>query len=927
MSLASLLTGENAPYIDQQYSAWREDPSSVSPEWAGFFEGWNAAAGLTNGAGPGAVIAGGAASGSDADLERRVAGVTMMVNAYRVRGHIEAEIDPLDSRDSTPHPELHPEYYKLQADLDQDVSTAPLFGAPARMKLRDLQALLRSIYCGGIGAEFMNIQIQEQKLWVQRQMETRAQRPALDATSARRYLRKVTDAERFEQSLHTRFPGTKRFSIEGGEGLVPLLDLLIEGGGEHGVDLVVLGMAHRGRLNTLVNIMDKPIRHVLDEFEDVQSESFQGSGDVKYHLGHSSTRALASGQLIDLSLAFNPSHLEAVDPVVEGRCRAHQDRRRDEKHEFVMPILIHGDAAFAGQGLVTETLNLSELSGYRTGGTIHVIVNNQIGFTATPTDSRSTPYCTDVARMLAVPIFHVNGEDALAVAEVARMAVEWRQTFHRDVIIDMYCYRRYGHNEGDEPAFTQPLLYETIRAKKPVAELTRVALKAHGFIDGATIAAVEAESDAWVKESSNDPSRAHDSYVGNTDSVMAAVWAPFKGGTLSESVDTRVPLAQLKALVTRANTMPDDFKVHRKIGRLLKQRLAMVSGDRPVDWAVGEQAAFATLLSEGYPVRLSGQDSGRGTFSHRHAVLSDPTNGAEYYPLQSVAAGDATFSALDSSLSEAAVLGFEFGYSLDRPEALVIWEAQFGDFANGAQIIIDQFIVATEQKWNRNSGVVMLLPHGYEGQGPEHSSARLERFLQLCAEDNLFVANCTTPANFYHLLRRQVHQRLRKPLVVMAPKSLLRHARATSTLEELADGRFMRVLPEADPAIGSAGVQRVVFCSGKVYYDLLEEREERDEKRVALVRLEQLHPFPADEITAELMRYAGDDGAPIEVVWCQEEPQNMGAWPMMDEWMGGVLGGRPPRYVGRRPSASPATGSPSKHRAEQAALVDEALTI
>ncbi len=911
MSLSSLLTGENAGFLDQKYSAWRADPASVEPEWAALFSGWEEgyAAGLREG--------GGAAV--DPDLERRAAAVPQLINAYRVRGHIEAAINPLGPQDDRSHPELHPPHYGLQGDLETAVLTSPLFGTPQRLPLKDLVARLRRVYCGAIGAEFMNIEDLGQKRWVQEQMETRFEDPALDRASAREYLRKVIDAEGFEQAIHTRFPGTKRFSLEGGEGLVPLVERVVQEVAQRGVDHVILGMAHRGRLNVLVNIMEKPIRHILDEFEDMPSESFQGSGDVKYHLGYSTARALPGGGEVDLSLAFNPSHLEAVDPVVEGRARAQQDRRRGEAYRSVMPILIHGDAAFSGQGLVSETLNLSELSGYRTGGTIHIIVNNQIGFTATPSESRSTPYCTDVARMLAIPIFHVNGEDPEAVAQVARMAARWRQTYHRDVVIDMYCYRRYGHNEGDEPAYTQPLLYEVIRAKPTASECAAAALLEAGLVDEVVIDAVKAESRAWVERSSAPDQGRYDSYEGNTASEMAAVWAPYKGGSLSDDVETAVPLERLVALMERANALPDGFATHRKIKRLLKQRLEIAAGERPVDWAFAEQAAFATLVAEGHPVRLSGQDSGRGTFSHRHATLADATDGREIQPLSQLSTETSSFQVFDSSLSEAGVLGFEFGYSLERPEGLIIWEAQFGDFANGAQIIIDQFIVGTEQKWNRNSGVVMLLPHGYEGQGPEHSSARLERFLQLCAEDNLFVANCTTPANFFHLLRRQVHQRLRKPLVVMAPKSLLRHSACVSALEDLATGRFQRVIPDRSLAPGEA--RRVVFCSGKVYYDLLDARAEGGQP-VALVRLEQLYPFPEAEIRAVLAAHPG-----AEVVWCQEEPQNMGAWPMMDEWLGGVLGGTPPRYAGRAPSASPASGSPRKHRREQAALVAKALTL
>ena len=936
MDISSLLTGENAAFLDAQYQAWLRDPDAVLPEWARFFAAQGGAQ-PDGGRSPGArpsfrapTIFNPSARGASATeaevlaAAQRQARAAQLINAYRVRGHTEADIDPLGMVENVAHPELTLEYYGLsEADLDRPVSGHFVYGVPEVTTLRTIITRLRTAYCGTFGVEFMNIPDPEKKRWLQQRFERLQDSPGLSREDELRVLHKLSDAEGFERFIHNRFPGTKRFSLEGAETLIPLLDLAIEQLADSGVDEIILGMAHRGRLNVLANILGKPVRYIVNEFQDTGADTFQGSGDVKYHLGYASTRVARCGRPVRLSLAFNPSHLEAVDPVVEGRVRARQDRLGVRAHATVVPMLLHGDAAFAGQGLVAEVLNLSELTGYRTGGTIHVIVNNQIGFTTAPKDARSTPYCTDVARMLAVPIFHVNGEDPVAVAQVVAIAVEWRQTFHQDVIIDMYCFRKHGHNEGDEPSFTQPRLYEAIRSHPTARVVYARRMIARGELTPDDVDRISGESRERLEQElaeGPDPS-GWDSYEGDLSSPMGQLWTRHRSGSVHDEVDTRVPIDHLRGLLLRANEVPADFKAHRKIVRLLDQRREMANGERPIDWGVGEQAAFATLVDEGVRVRLSGQDSGRGTFSHRHAALLDTRTGAEYRPLQHLTETQATFQVFDSLLSEAGVLGFEFGYTLDYPDALVLWEAQFGDFANGAQVIIDNFIMATEQKWNRCSGLVCLLPHGYEGQGPEHSSARVERYLQLCAEDNVIVANCTTPASFYHLLRRQALMRARKPLVVMSPKSLLRNPACASSLEELAEGHFQRVIPDIE--VDPAEVQRVIFCSGKVYYDLRDERERRGERRVALVRLEQLYPMPDREVRAFL------DACPLgpEVVWCQEEPRNMGAWPMMDEWMGEILGGTPPRYIGRKRAASPATGSPATHRRELAALLDAAFSL
>jgi 2-oxoglutarate dehydrogenase E1 component len=931
---ASLLTGDNAAFADSLWRAWCRDPNSVPTEWAAAFAEMGAdsseirstaarsseASTLRPRSIFNAVQTGGECAPEQAlVVAQRQAAVGRLINAYRVRGHTQAQVDPLEQARPTEHPELDHQFYGLtDADLDVAVSSGGLYGVPATTTLRALIERCKKAYCGGFGVEFMNIGDVDRKRWLQERLETLQDRPALTREQQLDALRMMSDAENFERLLHNRFPGTKRFSVEGAETLVPLLHLILTQAAEKGVDEAIIGMAHRGRLNVLANILEKPVRQIVEEFQGTGLRSGNNSGDVKYHLGYSSRYQTQSGRSMLLSLAFNPSHLEAVDPVVEGRVRARQDRRKDLDRTTVLPILIHGDAAFAGQGMVAEVLNLSDLKGYRTGGTIHLIVNNQIGFTTSPQDARSTPYCTDVARMLAVPIFHVNGEDVEAVAHVARLAAEWRQTFHADAIIDMYCYRKHGHNEGDEPSFTQPLLYEKIRqkatpravyARRMVEQLKTITADEADRVNADSLNRLEACLTGEKPEKSPESPRTE----------VTQLWSQWSGASVHTPVDTRFPKAELVALLRGLNQVPNNFKAHRKVQRLLEQRLDIAEGRSPVDWAVAEQAAYGSLALAGLTVRLSGQDSGRGTFSHRHAVLTDVSTGEEYTPLSHIPGSSGSFQVFDSLLSEAAVLGFEYGYSLETPDGLVLWEAQFGDFANGAQVIIDNFIVSGEQKWQRNSGVVMLLPHGYEGQGPEHSSARLERYLQSCAEDNIIVANCSTPASLFHLLRRQGLMKVRKPLVLMSPKSLLRHPECISSLDELADGAFHAVIDEVGGLEGTQ-VKRVVFCTGKVYYELLAARRQRGIQDIALIRLEQLYPFPAEQIRAVLAGYPAD----VELVWCQEEPRNMGAWPMLDEWMSEAVG-RIPRYAGRKAAAAPATGYPEKHRAEQAALIEAAL--
>ncbi len=847
--------------------------------------------------------------------------VYQLINAYRVRGHLFARLDPLATGKKPPGQdapqELNLDLFGLSpADLDTTFATVGLTGVPDRATLRQIIAHLTETYCRSIGVEYTHIEDPSMRQWLQDRMESTANHASLAREDLVRVLTKLTDAEIFEQFIHRNYVGAKRFSLEGAESIIALLDLLIEEAGAHGAEEVVLGMAHRGRLNVLVNIMGKNVREIFAAFDDKQPERFLGAGDVKYHLGYSSDRVTASGNTVHLSLAFNPSHLEWVNPVVEGRVRAKQDRA---KRIGVVPLLIHGDAAFMGQGVVPETLNLAGLEGYTTGGTIHVVVNNQIGFTTVPEDSRSTRYCTDITRMMKVPVFHVNGEDPEAVIQVTRLATEYRQRFGKDVVIDVYCYRKYGHNEGDEPTFTQPVMYALIKKKPSVRQTYVDRLVDAGMITHPRADEIEQERKAILEQAYTEAKQGD---FLRKPSAMEGVWAPYFGGPdrLVPDAPTNVPKERLLELLSDLTTIPPSFHANPKALKVIEQRRERATSHGTLIWETAEHLAFATLLAEGKPVRLSGQDSRRGTFSHRHAVLFDTETGARYTPLANLKGG-ASFEAWDSPLSEAGVLGFEYGYSLDRPEGLVIWEAQFGDFANSAQVIIDQFIVSAEDKWLRLSGLVLLLPHGYEGQGPEHSSARIERFLQMAAEDNIQVCNLTTPANLFHALRRQVVRRWRKPLVIFTPKSLLRHPEAYSTFDELANGSFRRVI--VDETVPPGEVKKVLLCSGKVFYDLDAARKKQGRTDVAILRLEQIYPL-SEALVQALAPYK--DGTPL--VWVQEEPLNSGAWYFINANLQDHIGDRLPlSVVSRAASASPATGSKASHELEQKLVIEQAFAL
>ncbi len=846
--------------------------------------------------------------------------VTALVQGYRMRGHRFARVDPL-GLNNPDLSQLSLERFGL-ADVDPEApfATGNLAGPP-QLPLTEIVRRLKETYTRTIGVEFRNIEEPQIRAWLQDQMEPTCNHIPLNHDQQVRILSKLIDAEIFEQFLHTKYVGAKRFSLEGGESIIPALELMIEAAGRHQVEEVVIGVAHRGRLNVLANVMEKSLHEIFAAFEDDKPQDLLGKGDVKYHLGYSSDRLTPSGNPIHLTLAFNPSHLEFVNPVVEGRVRAKQDRRGDRERRKVLPLLIHGDAAVIGQGVVQETSNLSGLRGYSTGGTVHVVLNNQIGFTTVWEDARSSRYCTDIFRMLRCPIFHVNGEDPEAVAQVVRLAMEYRQTYGRDVVIDLYCYRRYGHNEADEPRFTQPVMYAAIDKKPSVRDVYVKRL---------------IESGNFTEEQAKDLERARRAVLEDAlqqtregtyepqPVAMQGLWASYKGGPDNEcpEAQTGVPEERLQDLLTRATAIPSDFTIHPKLERLLDMRRDMRDGRRALDWGAAETLAYASLVTEGFGVRLSGQDSRRGTFSHRHAVFHDHHSGRLYTPLAFIAEDQARFEVWDSSLSEAAVLGFEYGYSLDTPDGLTIWEAQFGDIANGAQVIIDQFLSSSEDKWYRLSGLVLLLPHGFEGQGPEHSSARLERWLTLCAEDNMQICNLTTPAQFFHLLRRQARRAFRKPLVVMSPKSLLRAPAATSSLQELADGDFRRIIPD-EAALDPSKVQRVLLCSGKVYYELEQERRKQERDDVAILRIEQLYPLSGELLREALAPYT--DGT--DLVWVQEEPWNMGAWYYVRARFPELLEQRLPlRCVSRPESASPATGSHAAHKIEQAELITRALS-
>jgi 2-oxoglutarate dehydrogenase E1 component len=935
------------PFVEQLYTDFLRDPDSVPPDFREYFRslaqdndfsrrpalgpsftptgvfgnqranGQVKANGQTNG--NGAALA---ASGVPEVAVRQDA-VDALIRAYRVRGHMIARIDPLGL--PRPNwPELDPAFYGLRPeDLDRKFSSRTIFGAEV-LTLREMLRRLRNTYCRSIGVQFMHIDDLTVKNWLQDRMEGSENRVELSREEQLRIFTKLTDATIFEEFIQKKFVGAKSFSLEGSESLIPLLAFLIDRADDpHEVDEVILGMAHRGRLNVLANIMGKSPREIFREFQDADPELYFGSGDVKYHLGHSSDFMTPSGRKVHLSLCFNPSHLEFVDPVVLGRTRGKQDRAGDLTRGKKLAVMIHGDAAFAGEGIIQETLNLSQLDAYTVGGAIHIIINNQIGFTTPPSQGRSTTYATDVAKMLQIPILHVNGEDPEAVAQVVRLAMDFRDTFLRDVVIDMYGYRRHGHNETDEPAFTQPLLYRAIAERKSVRDGYLEHLLELGGVTREEADRIAIERREHLERELSEARRPD--YVRVQD-WLGGFWKGHQGGAEASvpDVETRVPRARLAEVLEKQTLLPEGFHPHKQIDRLLQGRRQMARGEKPLDWGAAEALAFGTLVTDGVRVRFTGQDSGRGTFSHRHAVLFDVETGRTHVPLCHMAPDQAPIEIYNSPLSEAGVLGFEYGYSLDWPDALVIWEAQFGDFVNAAQVIIDQFIVSAEDKWKRLSGLVLLLPHGYEGQGPEHSSARLERFLTLCAEENIQVAQPTTPAQCFHLLRRQALRPWRKPLVVFTPKSLLRHPQAVSTLEECAEGRFHRVIPDARSAEARASkrTSRVLLCTGKVYYDLDKRRSELGREDVEIVRVEQLYPLADRYLHAALEHL--EDGTPA--VWVQEEPENMGAWRTIKARFGSMLFGRFPLTAAcRAESASPATGSASCHKLEQGQLLEKAF--
>ena len=952
---------QSLTFVEELYADYLRDPASVEPDWRSYFKSLSP---RENGQNPptwqrgpsfraASLFDPRSAAGTNGTVATTMAEVAslqdrvdQLIREYRVRGHIVAKNDPLAMPRGPEPPELDASFYRLtEADMDRPFSSVTIPGVET-LTLRGIIEHLRNTYCRSIGVQFMHIDNSSVRHWLQDRMEASQNRLTLSRREQLRILTRLTNAFVFEEFIQKKFIGAKTFSLEGAESLVPLLDLAIEKAGEQGIDEIVLGMAHRGRLNVLANVMGKSAQAIFREFEDVDPKLHLGRGDVKYHLGYGTDWTTDAGQVVHLSLCFNPSHLEFVDPVVLGRVRAKQDRVGDTHRGHGMALLIHGDAAFAGEGVVQETLLLSQLPGYAVGGAIHVVINNQIGFTATPAETTSSVYATDVAKMLQIPIFHVNGEDPEAVAQVVRLAMDFRRAFQRDVVIDMLCYRRRGHNESDEPSFTQPLLYRAIERRKSVHEGYLDHLLGLGEVtreEADKIIALRREQLEVELAAARSPD-----YVVKAE-VLGGVWSGFYGGPSGKAFQTdsdtnALPAllefrtgadrARLQTLLLAQTRLPDDFHPHPKIKRFLDARGEMARGEKKLDWAAAETLAFAASATEGIRVRFSGQDTQRGTFSQRHSVLHDYETGTAYVPLAHLDAEQAPVEIYNSPLSEAGVLGFEYGYSLDCPDGLVLWEAQFGDFVNAAQVIIDQFLAAAEDKWERLSGIVLLLPHGFEGMGPEHSHARLERFLALAADDNIQVVNPSTPAQYFHVLRRQVKRCWRKPLIVMTPKSLLRHPQAVSSLEEFADGRFQAVIPDdsaaaADDEQTLGHVERVLLSSGKIYYELLHERErlyregERpDQKRVAIVRVEQLYPLPLEALESALSSFP--DGTPT--FWVQEEPENMGAWRYLRVLFGDKLFGRFPFAGVHRPaSASPATGSASSHKLEQEALLTAAF--
>ncbi len=933
---SSHIAGGNASYVEDLYESYLLDPNGVPEQWRDYFDK------LPRVDSPSALIqdiphstirdrfaqiskmrvrteATVAHDSQATDYERKQVKVVQLVSAYRQRGHQKASLDPLNLHTRDHVPDLDLAFHQLSvADLETVFQTGSMYIGKADATLGEIVEALERTYCHTIGAEFMHIVDTEQRHWIMQRMESVRSAPNFSADIRKQLLRRLIKAEGLEKSLGSKYPGTKRFGLEGGESLIPMMSEMVQRSGSYGAKEIVIGMAHRGRLNVLVNIFGKNPSDLFAEFEG--RAVYDKSGDVKYHQGFSSNVMTPGGE-VHLALAFNPSHLEIVSPVVEGSVRARQDRRQDRKGDTVVPIVLHGDAAFAGQGVVMETFQMSQTRGFKTGGTLHIILNNQVGFTTSDRqDARSTEYCTDVAKMVQAPIFHVNADDPEAVHFVTQLAVDFRNSFNRDVVIDLICYRRRGHNEADEPAVTQPLMYERIRKHKTTRDLYAARLIEQGVIT--------AEDDEYLvnayRESLDRGEPLVSGLVSEPNSTLFVDWAPYLGHDWTLHCDTRMDLQALQTLAHDTNLAPENFPLQRQVAKILEDRRKMAAGALSLNWGAAETLAYASLLQAGYPVRLTGQDVGRGTFSHRHAVLHNQKDGSRYIPLQHISDEQAPFVIYDSLLSEEAVLAFEYGYSTTSPTGLVIWEAQFGDFANGAQVVIDQFITSGEHKWSRLCGLTMLLPHGYEGQGPEHSSARLERFLQLSAEHNIQVCVPSTPAQVFHMLRRQAIRPLRKPLVVMSPKSLLRHKEAVSSLEDLAYGHFHNVLDETDP-IDKSAVKRVVLCSGKVFYDLLQVRRERGIEDVALIRLEQLYPFPEAELLQVLSNYPNITDA----AWCQEEPQNQGAWYSSQHHMRRVMFAHKQevylRYVGRDSSASPAAGYMALHLAQQEEFINDAL--
>ena len=919
--------GANGAFIEDLYEQYLVAPDSVDPKWKQYFDGLKGreagdiphSAVIDQIAEAGKLAARGllATAGGGDERERNVG---RLITAYRSRGHLAAKLDPLGMTPPDQTPDLELGFHHLgQSDLGDEFSTGGVAGQP-RMKLRDLLARLQATYTGSIGAEFMHIFEADQRQWLYQRLEAAGGNYNLDAETRRRTLERLTAAEGLERYLHTKYVGQKRFSLEGGDSLIPLMDTVIRNAGSAGVKDVIIGMAHRGRLNVLVNTLGKNPRKLFDEFEGkFDHDDHAVAGDVKYHMGFSADVATPGGP-VHLALAFNPSHLEIVDPVVAGSVRSRQERRGDAARKQVMPILIHGDSAFAGQGVVMELFQMSQARGFTVGGTVHVVVNNQVGFTTSnPDDTRSTRYCTDIAKFVGAPVLHVNGDDPEAVVFAAGLAFDFRQQFGKDVVIDLVCYRRHGHNEADEPSITQPLMYQVIRKHKTTRELYAAQLEAAGVIPAGAGAAM---ADSYRNKLDSGEVTAELAEVGKTpaDSALFVDWPKLLSGKLSDAISTAIGMDRLKALAAKINTVPAEVQLHSRVAKVYEDRRKMATGEIPGDWGFAENLAYATLVDEGHGLRLVGQDVGRGTFTHRHAILHDQNTDAYYLPLRQLTDKPEKVAIVDSLLSEEAVMAYEYGFSTTDPDTLCIWEGQFGDFANGAQVVIDQFVASGEAKWGRLSGLTLLLPHGYEGQGPEHSSARLERFLQLCALDNMLVCVPSTPAQAYHMLRRQLRMTTRKPLVVMSPKSLLRHKLAVSSLEEMANGEFQHLIP--DTTATAKKVKRVVLCAGRVYYDLLEEVQKLGIKDVALVRVEQLYPFPRPQLAAELKRLATAG----EVIWCQEEPQNQGAWYQIQHHLRACL--QPKQslsYAGRPRSPSPAVGHMADHVRELQQLLAAAL--